>query len=68
MDFFEKFIVTERTDCFSRTIKIRDQGETIGKASRIIQNNGYVFVVDGGSYVRTIDQNDILNYIKKFTR
>merc|ERR1712048_871161 len=48
---------------WDQTIKHVSPADTIGKASRIVQNNGYVFVVENGCYLRTLHHSDILNYI-----
>lgn len=50
--------------CIDMTIKSVSSADSIGKASRIIQNNGYAFVIDNGYYVRTLHQNDVLEYIQ----
>ena len=38
--------------------------DTVGKASRIIQNNGYVFIVNNGKYEKTLHRSDIFNFIE----
>jgi len=52
------------SECSDSTVKQICSGTSIGKAARIIQNNDYVFVVDGGCYRRTIYHSDILDYIQ----
>ena len=37
--------------------------DTIGKAARIVQNNGYVFVVDENQFVATLHRDDIFDAI-----
>jgi len=37
--------------------------DTIGKAARIVQNNGYVFVVDEKQFVATLHRDDIFDAI-----
>jgi len=51
--------------CMDTTIKQVSSADTIGKASRIIQNNGYVFLIDNGCYIRTLQRDDILNFVNK---
>jgi len=49
--------------CSDTTVKQVTSTDTIGKASRIVQNNDYVMVVDAGVYRRTLHRNDILAHV-----
>ena len=49
--------------CSDTTVKQVASTDTIGKASRIVQNNDYVMVVDAGVYRRTLHRNDILAHV-----
>lgn len=50
--------------CSDSTVKSVTSDTPIGKAARIVQNNDYVFVVDDGTYKRTIYHSDILDFIQ----
>merc|ERR1711953_1614516 len=56
---------TAVSKCSDSTVKHVTSDTSIGKAARIIQNNDYVFVVDNGTYKRTIYHSDILDFIQK---
>jgi len=56
---------TAVSKCSDSTVKHVTSDTSIGKAARIIQNNDYVFVVDNGTYKRTIYHFDILDFIQK---
>ena len=53
------------SECLESTFRHVDSNDTVGKAARIIQNNGYVFVVDNGKYGCTLHRNDIFEFISK---
>ena len=56
---------TAVSKCSDSTVKHVTSETSIGKAARIVQNNDYVFVVDNGTYKRTIYHFDILDFIQK---
>ena len=56
---------TAVSKCSDSTVKHVSSETSIGKAARIVQNNDYVFVVDNGTYKRTIYHFDILDFIQK---
>ena len=49
--------------CSDTTVKQVASSSTIGQAARIVQNNDYVMVVDGGVYRRTLHRNYILAHV-----
>jgi len=56
---------TAVSKCSDSTVKHVSSSTSIGRAARIVQNNDYVFVVDNGTYKRTIYHFDILDFIQK---
>lgn len=49
--------------CYETSFKAVNQDDTIGLASRKIQNNGYVFVLEDGKFVRSLSRKDIFAQI-----
>lgn len=53
------------SDCLLSTFRHVSKEDCVGKAARIVQNNGYAFVVDNGSYVCTLHRSDIFDFISQ---
>ena len=51
--------------CLESQIKMVTPSDLVGKAARVVQNNGYVFLVDDGVYLGTAYHDDVFNFVKK---
>ena len=51
--------------CLESQIKMVAPSDLVGKAARVVQNNGYVFLVDDGVYLGTAYHEDVFNFVKK---
>ena len=51
--------------CLESQIKMVASSDLVGKAARVVQNNGYVFLVDDGTYLGTAYHEDVFNFVKQ---